>query len=83
MKRILLQSMLSIGCLATNFCLAVDTPKAIKNAKDAPTAKIEAEKAEKQLRIVSRIDVEPVVILTRTTSHLATSHCLKMLIAAT
>ncbi|MEI8020820.1 MAG: YfdX family protein [Schlesneria sp.] len=60
MKRILLQSMLSIGCLAMNVCLAVDTPKTNKNAKDAPTAKIEAEKAEKPLRIVSRIDVEPV-----------------------
>ncbi len=63
MKRVLLQSMLSAGCLATGLCLAADTPKAIKNSKDAPTAKAEAEKTEKPLRIVSKIDVEPVAHL--------------------
>ena len=62
-KRVFFQSMLSVGCLATSFCLAVDTPKPVKNGKDAPAAKTEAEKNDKPLRIVSKIDVEPVAHL--------------------
>ena len=62
-KRVIFQSMLSVGCLATSFCLAVDTPKPVKNGKDAPAAKTEAEKNDKPLRIVSKIDVEPVAHL--------------------
>ena len=55
--------MLSVGCLATSFCLAADAPKPVKNGKDAPAAKTDAEKTDKPLRIVSKIDVEPVAHL--------------------
>ena len=63
MKRVLFQSMLSVGCLATSFCLAADAPKTIKTGKDAPNAKTEAEKTEKPSRIVSKIEVDPVTHL--------------------
>ncbi len=63
MKRVIFQSMLSVGCLATSFCLAADTPKPVKNGKEAPAAKTDAGKTDKPLRIVSKIDVEPVAHL--------------------
>ena len=59
-KRVIFQSMLSVGCLATSFCLAADTPKPVKNGKEAPAANTDAGKTDKPLRIVSKIDVEPV-----------------------
>ena len=64
MKRVLFQSLLSVGCLATNLSLAADPPKTIKTSKETSTAKTDVEKAEKPSRIISKIDVEPVAHLT-------------------